>query len=718
MYHDKSVKMIFHPIHKLDRPLEQIDFSVYGPLLRPHPNRKVGDAVEFIYEDDILIGQIERLVDDIRSVVRTEREGLFVVLNNKFLKPIDEKLFQCEGGKVDFKKIRKEFADKELAEAEEESRAMWEEAIAQEQPDLNLATADNLQIAYPFAPSIYQQKILDGLKSRHQQLEGLGSQLKSMVIEALAGCAKSSTMVLIAVFLKHNSYKAAHCRFVVFGKANQEDLKNKIETATGKPSWGNAVQTLHGFAFEIWRGKDKVKEKVKDYDIDEKKYETIAKNLGAIAKGNKPGDLDKTCESAEFLELVDKLRIYCVREITPDTILAIAERCQIISFLTENAEILKKAALWSQRVLSEGLKIAVESKKIDYTDMLWLLWKEQKKYQGIIEKWRGKLKFIGVDESQDLNLLQIEVLKILHNPQTNFFCFVGDRWQAIYGFRGSESNCMDILQDTFGCDRFDLPLNFRCGKNHLDFVRQLFPHIKIEAREDAPLGEIRCIKDSDLPQLLKKDSIPTFGIGRRNASLVGLAIRLALKGVSVKFKDALVARKIYNVVRSAVTASKQPYDPETFEALLRADTKVKIAKLPERNRQMLELEVRDLAKCCYLIFQQYQIASMGQWDEVLQQLFESQETNVAFHTIHSGKGGEGDRVLFVYPDDTPLTYLGQTDEEKQQERNAIYIALTRCLAKGDRVNSGVLWLVIQQAIEKGKLVYKWPGWLPQEMRRF
>ncbi|NEP40340.1 MAG: ATP-dependent helicase [Okeania sp. SIO2H7] len=548
---------------------------------------------------------------------------------------------------------------------------------------------------------------------------GLGSQLQSMVVEALAGCAKSSTMVLIAVFLKHNDYKAAHCRFVVFGKSNQQDLKDKIESATGKPSWGKIVQTLHSFAFEIWRGKDKTK----DYKIDDRrdKYQSIAQSLGAITKSGKEGDLDKKnsdgvsvcCEAVDFLELVEKLRIYCVREITPSSVLAIAQRCQMDTFLINQAEKLEKVAYWCQRVLEEGARLAVEEKWIDYTDMLWLLWKEQGRFRKAIDKWRGKLKFIGVDESQDMNLLQIAVLKILHNPQTNFFCFVGDRWQAIYGFRGSESDCMDIVQREFKCDRFYLPLNFRCGKKHLALVRQIFPHIKIEPRSDAPEGVIRYIKESELSGLLmsEREKIPTFGIARKNASLINMAIQLALRGIPVKFKEGLVSKKIYNFVRQAVSCSGQLYQSEKFPQVLKHYAEAKIARLPQNNRLIVEWEIRDLEKCCLLLFYQYQIRSLSHWNQVLEMIFEKKEAQIEFHTIHSGKGGEGERVLFVYPDETPLSYPGQTSEERQQEQNAIYIALTRCLARNDRP-SGELWLVIREVMEKGKSVLKLPVWLP------
>ncbi len=47
--------------------------------------------------------------------------------------------------------------------------------------------------------------------------------------------------------------------------------------------------------------------------------------------------------------------------------------------------------------------------------------------------------FILVDEYQDTNNLQEELTSLLLGPHRNLFC-VGDDWQAVYGFRGSNVN--------------------------------------------------------------------------------------------------------------------------------------------------------------------------------------------------------------------------------------------------------------------------------------
>lgn len=56
---------------------------------------------------------------------------------------------------------------------------------------------------------------------------------------------------------------------------------------------------------------------------------------------------------------------------------------------------------------------------------------------GIKENIRDTYDYILVDEFQDVNTLQVQFLNHLIRAETRLFC-VGDDWQSIYGFRGSE----------------------------------------------------------------------------------------------------------------------------------------------------------------------------------------------------------------------------------------------------------------------------------------
>lgn len=59
------------------------------------------------------------------------------------------------------------------------------------------------------------------------------------------------------------------------------------------------------------------------------------------------------------------------------------------------------------------------------------------KHDDIREIMHGQYKYVLVDEFQDVNSIQVRMIKTMMNPEAQLFC-VGDDWQSIYGFRGSD----------------------------------------------------------------------------------------------------------------------------------------------------------------------------------------------------------------------------------------------------------------------------------------
>jgi DNA helicase IV len=118
-------------------------------------------------------------------------------------------------------------------------------------------------------------------------------------------------------------------------------------------------------------------------------------------------------------------------------------------------EIRRKVSLTDQRTLA-FLKIfetiygdysafLQENKEIDFNDML-----NESINKLINEKWQPKFKYILVDEFQDISLSRYRLLKmILEKSNAKLFC-VGDDWQSIYRFNGSDLSIMVEFEKMFG----------------------------------------------------------------------------------------------------------------------------------------------------------------------------------------------------------------------------------------------------------------------------
>ena len=81
-------------------------------------------------------------------------------------------------------------------------------------------------------------------------------------------------------------------------------------------------------------------------------------------------------------------------------------------------------------------------------------------HDDVIHKYRNKFEYILVDEFQDVNNLQVELIKLLLTNKTQLFC-VGDDWQSIYGFRGSNVNYIVEFEKHFdNAEIIKLNLNY------------------------------------------------------------------------------------------------------------------------------------------------------------------------------------------------------------------------------------------------------------------
>jgi len=74
---------------------------------------------------------------------------------------------------------------------------------------------------------------------------------------------------------------------------------------------------------------------------------------------------------------------------------------------------------------------------LDFDDLIIQAIRLLRDNEEIRNSYHEKFKYILVDEFQDVNSLQVKLLELLLTPSTQLFC-VGDDWQSIYGFRGSE----------------------------------------------------------------------------------------------------------------------------------------------------------------------------------------------------------------------------------------------------------------------------------------
>ncbi len=121
---------------------------------------------------------------------------------------------------------------------------------------------------------------------------------------------------------------------------------------------------------------------------------------------------------------------------------------------------------------------------LDFNDMISTSISLFKNQVDIANRYKNKYQYILVDEFQDVNSLQVELIKLLLTDNTQLFC-VGDDWQSIYGFRGSNVSYIVEFESHFTNARtIKLNLNYRSTQNIVGASNEVIKHNKFKVDKD------------------------------------------------------------------------------------------------------------------------------------------------------------------------------------------------------------------------------------------
>lgn len=102
----------------------------------------------------------------------------------------------------------------------------------------------------------------------------------------------------------------------------------------------------------------------------------------------------------------------------------------------------------------------------------------------IKDRFRDQFRYLLVDEFQDVNNLQVDLIRLLLKEESQLFC-VGDDWQSIYGFRGSNVDFIVNFEDHFHNSKIiKLNLNYRSSENIVGASNEVISHNKFQVKKD------------------------------------------------------------------------------------------------------------------------------------------------------------------------------------------------------------------------------------------
>lgn len=135
-------------------------------------------------------------------------------------------------------------------------------------------------------------------------------------------------------------------------------------------------------------------------------------------------------------------------------------------------------------VIQQYKSYCVNKSYLDFNDMITKTISLFKNHNEIVEKFREKYEYILVDEFQDVNNLQVELIKLLLTDKNQLFC-VGDDWQSIYGFRGSNVDYIVNFQEHFkSSETIKLSMNYRSTEHIVGASNEVIKHNKFKVDKE------------------------------------------------------------------------------------------------------------------------------------------------------------------------------------------------------------------------------------------
>lgn len=492
-----------------------------------------------------------------------------------------------------------------------------------------------------FTPSPYQQRIFEWVQN------GSGSA----VIQAVAGSGKTTTIVKATELLPADR----SALFLAFNKSIATELTRRLPPRV-------QASTFHSAGFralsEAFVGRIAVEPK-KTRNIADKvlvgpqaylygqgvvKLVGLAKGVGIVPQESRdvvPVTLVEDRDDV-WLDLIDR---HDIQFGNPE--FGVSEDTRM------------NGVRLARRVLAESIIASAE--QIDYDDMLYL--------PAVLRLGMARHDWLFVDEAQDTNAIQRELLRRMLAPGGRLVA-VGDTHQAIYGFRGADSAAMATITAMFECVELPLTISYRCPQAVVKFARNWVQHI--EAAPTAAEGVVQQLTHWSAATFRPTDAV----LCRSTAPLVELAYYLIRAGVGCRIMGREIGKGLVTLVNR--------FKARGVEALLE-----KLKSYQARESARLSLvgkdeqiaALKDKVECIELFVESLppDARTIPSLVRRIESVFddESRGELLTLATVHKAKGLEWPRVFLLDRTKRMPSKWAQQPWQKEQERNLIYVAVTR-----------------------------------------
>jgi superfamily I DNA/RNA helicase len=515
----------------------------------------------------------------------------------------------------------------------------------------------------------------------------------SINLIARAGCGKTTTLLAVTKALMEQA-SAAGRRVSIFIGAYNRSIAGEIKTklsGLGVEDWKQVngrwiapvatASTIHSAGFRAWM------KLYPDCKVEERNEAKLTDIIDSLAKA-------EPAKSA----LIDTMRSFAIKTVS-------LAKQRAFGVLSNIDDISKWFELVDHFGLEEELPEDFDlSKAIKFAK--WVYRRSLESCQTIIDPddmilaplYHNARMFqydwVLIDEAQDTNPARRALAKKMMKPGGRLIA-VGDPAQAIYGFTGADSDSLDLIKAEFACVEMPLNVTYRCPKVVVRLANQWVPDLT--AHESAPEGIYRSIALSNEDPKSKAASLlgselktlgPADAILCRNTKpLVALAYELIRSGVACQIEGRDIASGLI-----AIIGKWKAVRTEALAKSIRQWRDKEVQKHMAKGAEAKAESVNDKAETILVLIQGLNAEGKNKVEDLIafiRQIFgdtkEGQKPAVlTLSTVHKSKGREWERVFLLGRGKYMPSKFARKDWQMTQERNLMYVAVTR--AKNELVD--------------------------------
>jgi len=455
----------------------------------------------------------------------------------------------------------------------------------------------------------------------------------NLVIRARAGTGKTYTVVKAIEFAPEQKILMA-----AFNKRIAEELKTKLKNPRAE------AKTLHSvgcaFVYRNWEGSlldNERGERLARRSLPAGAPDAVVRLVMRLAAFGK--------SACPFPEPGDLVELAYAQDIDPD------------EYLEEQGWNTQRIADAAEKAMNLACQ---KDGTFDFDDMVFI---------PVRNGWvRPKYDLVVIDEAQDMNATQL-MLAMKVCKKNGRIAVVGDDRQAIYGFRGADSNSIDRLKGELVGHELGLTITYRCPQSVVALARTIVPDYM--AAPTAPAGVVR---DASYEQMIEQAEVGDFVLSRKNAPLAKVCLRF----IRMKRPAMIEGRDIGQGLLTVIKTVKGKSIPDFMERLTKWEDKQKtrLLKTGKKSAEKKAEFVSDQAETLRAVAEGAK--SIDEMKATISAMFgdvAGDKTKlIVCSSVHKSKGLERKRVWglveTLYPG-------GRTSNIEEQ--NIHYVMVTRAM---------------------------------------